>query len=365
MQAPRDLRHHILDRTRAFSPVVLTGVAGLNAPSRSNVHFNNKMIFRPVEHENGIPTIAVSLAVDDETTEGVILRGQVDTGSQTNILDRRWLPVLQAAGMALEDIEAVTLGWITPGHTYRITESIRCYTKVLGFAGAVMGVMEGIGDDIIIGVESMRDLEIINCFERIISIQRNLGLLYSNPSAEEDPPIRDMGGDIIDTESRFGPSSFDLVLPNELQRLVDEDQRIVEERLQRDEVEEREELLRPTHASGDFFAAVHRMPFITPEQEEEFQRQYAIEDKAYNEEVAQHNREAAQRMADDHARMLYMYQYGLCNLGNRTPWLEPENWQRRYDSEDYFDDNNSTLLHFMTGMTAGTTRRGILGLLNL
>ena len=71
-------------------------------------------------------------------------------------------------------------------------------------------VMDGAGEELIIGIESMRQLNLLQHADAVIAVQRGLGLLYSNPNAEEDPQIIDLEGNVVDTESRYGPEPSEL-----------------------------------------------------------------------------------------------------------------------------------------------------------
>ena len=74
-------------------------------------------------------------------------------------------------------------------------------------------VVDGASEELIIGIESMRSMNLLQHADAVIAVQKGLGLLYSNPSAAEDPPIVDLAGLQIDVESRYGPEAKDLQPP--------------------------------------------------------------------------------------------------------------------------------------------------------
>lgn len=71
----------------------------------------NKMLFRTESRGAlGIPTIAVSVAATEEAMDSLLMRAQLDSGSEANIVAASWSNTLRACGIVEEDIPPVTVG---------------------------------------------------------------------------------------------------------------------------------------------------------------------------------------------------------------------------------------------------------------
>ena len=188
-----------------------------SAQRLSTRRVSNKMIFRTdSKASNSIPTIAVALSAGAGELEQVLMRAQLDSGSEANVVSSAWQNTLQAVGIDAEAIPPITVGWIREDSSFKVKNVVRCHTHVVGYSGIPQGVemtflvMDGAGEELIIGIESMRQLNLFHHADAIVAVQKGLGLLYSNPNAEEDPPIIDLEGNVVDIESRYGPEASDV-----------------------------------------------------------------------------------------------------------------------------------------------------------
>ena len=202
--------------------------AGRSEPTR---HVSNKMLFSSNKTmPSGIPTVMVSLE-SPEVNRGadILLRAQLDSGSEANIISSQWEHCLHAIGLQPTEIDPITVGWIQEGHTFKVKRVVTAHTRVLSYSGIPQGVdltylvMDGAGEEVIIGISAMRQLNLLQHADAVIAVQTGLGLLYSMPSAEEDPVIPDLAGEPIDVEDRYGHEARDLESWSEPLRLQEPD----------------------------------------------------------------------------------------------------------------------------------------------
>ena len=109
------------------------------------------------------------------------MRAQLDSGSEANVVSRSWENCLQAVGIISEDIAPITVGWIREEASFKVKRVVRCHTRVVGYSGIPRGiemtflVMDGAGEELIIGIDSMRQLNLLQHADVVIAGATRVG----------------------------------------------------------------------------------------------------------------------------------------------------------------------------------------------
>jgi hypothetical protein len=138
------------------------------------------------------------------------LTAELDSGSQVDLIPRMWVPFLVNLGCTIQPCQ-LEVEWVHKGHHLVLSECLVAHLDILGYKHVPTGVpltfhiYDSEHPEIILGVQSMRLLDLFRNGDDLSRIQRELGLHAGAASSVMEPQVFTMDGTQEDLEDNWGP----------------------------------------------------------------------------------------------------------------------------------------------------------------
>ena len=167
--------------------------------------------------------LACHMGAPDADAPTLLVRVNMDTMADDNLVPEQWLVVLRGEGVEPVPLEVpIHVTWGIKGAEEVILRAyVDIAVRVIAWAGreaattARFYVIQGDGDALTMGYRTMDKLGITDHLSSLVKAQTALGLTLTCPSPQADPPVQDMDGRAVSLSELESEES-------ERERLVEE-----------------------------------------------------------------------------------------------------------------------------------------------